>query len=62
MGRAGLRLEAGLTSFEAQLGGEFDVVSDDFRSLTGRPPLGVTALVARLADMMPLRSKGGLSP
>jgi uncharacterized protein YbjT (DUF2867 family) len=62
MGRAGWRLEAGLTSFEAQLGGEFDVVSDDFRSLTGRPPLGVTALVARLADMMPLRSKGGLSP
>jgi uncharacterized protein YbjT (DUF2867 family) len=61
IGRTGWRIEAGLTSFEAQGEGEFDVVSDDFRSLTGRPPLAVAEVVARLADEMPLRSKGGLS-
>jgi uncharacterized protein YbjT (DUF2867 family) len=50
-------IEAGLTSFDAQRAGEFDVVSDDFRALTGRDPLGVRELIERLADRMP-RSRG----
>jgi NAD(P)H dehydrogenase (quinone) len=48
-------IEAGLTSFDAQLAGEFDVVSDDFRSLTGRAPLTVTEVISRHSDEMPLR-------
>lgn len=42
------QLEAGLTSFDAQAAGELDVVSDDFRTLTGRDPLTVPELVERL--------------
>jgi hypothetical protein len=34
-------IEAGLSTFDAQRAGEFDVVSDDFRALTGRVPLTV---------------------
>jgi uncharacterized protein YbjT (DUF2867 family) len=48
-------IEAGLTSFDAQLAGEFDVVSADFRSLTGREPLTVAEVIARHIDEMPLR-------
>jgi uncharacterized protein YbjT (DUF2867 family) len=48
-------IEAGLTSFDAQLAGEFDVVSDDFRSLTGREPLTVAEVISRHSDEMPLR-------
>lgn len=48
------QLEAGLSSFDAQLAGELDVVSTDFRDLTGRDPLTVAELVERLADRMPL--------
>jgi uncharacterized protein YbjT (DUF2867 family) len=47
-------IEAGLTSFDAQLAGELDVVSDDFRRLTGREPLSVAEIVARHADELPL--------
>ena len=48
-------IEAGLTSFDAQLAGEFDVASTDFRSLTGREPLTVAEVIARHIDEMPLR-------
>jgi NAD(P)H dehydrogenase (quinone) len=47
-------IEAGLTSFDAQLAGEFDVVSDDFLRLTGREPLGIAEIVARHVDELPL--------
>jgi NAD(P)H dehydrogenase (quinone) len=48
-------IEAGLTSFDAQLAGEFDVASDDLRRLTGRDPLSVAEVIARHIDEMPLR-------
>ena len=48
-------IEAGLTSFDAQLAGEFDVASDDFRRLTGRDPLSVAEVIGRHIDEMPLR-------
>jgi uncharacterized protein YbjT (DUF2867 family) len=48
------QIQAGLTSFDAQLARELDVPSTDFRDLTGRDPLTVAELIGRLADEMPL--------
>jgi uncharacterized protein YbjT (DUF2867 family) len=47
-------IEAGLTSFDAQVAGELDVVSADFPQLAGREPLSVTEIVALHADELPL--------
>jgi uncharacterized protein YbjT (DUF2867 family) len=47
-GMEGWELEAGLTSFDAQVAGEFDVASSGFRDLTGRDPLTVRELVERV--------------
>jgi hypothetical protein len=44
----GWELEAGLTSFDAQVAGEFDVTSSGFRDLTRRDPLTVRELVERV--------------
>ena len=49
-GRTGWELEAGHTSFEALRRGEFDVVTDDYRSLTGREPLSIAEILARLSS------------
>jgi NAD(P)H dehydrogenase (quinone) len=46
-------VEAGVTSFEAQAAGEFDVVSDDYRTLTGRAPLTIGEIIGRQLDEMP---------
>ena len=43
--------------FDAQLAGEFDIVSDDFRSLTGREPLTVAEVISRHCDEMPLADR-----
>jgi NAD(P)H dehydrogenase (quinone) len=47
-GRPEWSIEVGLTSFDAQRAGEFDIHSDDFRRLTGREPLPIAEVVARL--------------
>lgn len=52
-GRSGWQLAAGHTSYEALRAGEFDVVSDDYRRLTGREPLSVRELLERLAPELP---------
>jgi uncharacterized protein YbjT (DUF2867 family) len=54
-GKEDWAIEAGLTSFDAQQAGEFDVVSDDYRLLTGKDPLTVAELIERQLDAMPLR-------
>jgi uncharacterized protein YbjT (DUF2867 family) len=54
-GKEDWAIEAGLTSFDAQQAGEFDVVSEDYRLLTGKSPLTVAELVERQLDAMPLR-------
>jgi uncharacterized protein YbjT (DUF2867 family) len=54
IGRSGWQLESGHTSYEALRSGEFDVVSDDFRRLTGIAPLSVGDVIARHADELPL--------
>jgi NAD(P)H dehydrogenase (quinone) len=54
LGRSGWELEAGHTSYQALRAGELDVVSDDYRRLTGLAPLSITEIVARHADELPL--------
>jgi NAD(P)H dehydrogenase (quinone) len=54
-GKDGWELESGLTSFDAQLAGELDVVTDDFRLLTGHDPLTIRAVIERHVEEMPLR-------
>src|SRR5205085_1928392 len=41
--------------FDAQLAGELDVVSDDYRLLTGRAPRTIRKVIERHLDEMPLR-------
>jgi len=48
------QLEAGLSSFDAQRAGEFDVASDDYRELTGADPLRLADLIDRMRGRMPL--------
>ena len=52
--RSGWELEAGHTSFDALRSGELDVVSDDFRRITGTEPLSVADVIGRHADELPL--------
>ncbi len=54
LGRTGWELEAGHTSYEAIRNGELDVVTDDYRRLTGLEPLTVGEIVDRHADELPL--------
>ena len=53
-GRDEEELDATLSSFDAQRLGELDLVSDDFRALTGREPLTVDEVIERLVDQLPL--------
>ncbi len=50
-------LEAGRSTFVAQAAGEFDVVSGDFRALTGRAPLSIADVIFRHLDEMPLKKE-----
>jgi NAD(P)H dehydrogenase (quinone) len=54
LGRSGWELEAGHTSYEAIRSGELDVVTDDYRRLTGLEPLTVGEIIDRHADELPL--------
>ena len=54
-GKPDWEVEAGLTSFDAQLAGEFDVVTDDFHTLTGREPLSVAEITSLHASELPLQ-------
>ena len=54
LGRSGWELEAGHTSYEAIRNGELDVVTDDYRRLTGLEPLTIAEIVERHADELPL--------
>jgi NAD(P)H dehydrogenase (quinone) len=48
-GRDAWRIEAGLSSYAALRAGEFDVVSGDYRTLTGRDPLSLGEIARRVA-------------
>jgi uncharacterized protein YbjT (DUF2867 family) len=49
-------IEAGLSSYAALRAGEFDVVTGDYRALTGEDPLSVSDITALLADRLPLHA------
>jgi uncharacterized protein YbjT (DUF2867 family) len=53
-GRPDWSIEAGRTSFEAIRRGEFDIVTGDYRTVTGRDPLTIPQIIERHADEMPL--------
>jgi uncharacterized protein YbjT (DUF2867 family) len=55
-GRPEWALEAGLTSYEALRAGELDVVSGDYKKVTGREAATIAEVIAELADEMPLAS------
>jgi NAD(P)H dehydrogenase (quinone) len=55
-GREEWEIEAGLSSFAALRAGEFDVASDDYRTLTGEDPLSVSDIAGLLADSLPLHA------
>ena len=54
MGRPAWAVEAGLSSWDALDAGEFDVVSDAVRDLTGEDPMTVADWITGHADEMPL--------
>jgi len=49
-GREAWRIEAGLSSYAALRAGELDVVTDDYRMLTGRDPLPLHEIARRAAS------------
>ena len=53
-GRPDWALEAGLTSYEALRAGEFDIVSDDYKKVTGQEPKSIAQIIADVAAEMPL--------
>ena len=55
-GKAPWAIEAGITSYAALRAGEFDVTSDDYRTLTGEDPLSVSDIAGLLADRLPLHA------
>jgi hypothetical protein len=55
-GKEAWAIEAGLTSYAALRAGEFDVVSEDYRTLTGEDPLSVSDIAGLLADRLPLHA------
>lgn len=48
------QIEWRLSEFEAQLAGELQVVTDDYRTLTGRRPLGLADVLRRHRHDLPL--------
>jgi NAD(P)H dehydrogenase (quinone) len=54
-GKADWGIDAGLTSYEALRKGEFDIVTNDFRTVAGRDPLTIAQIIERRAAEMPLR-------
>ncbi|HEY3765722.1 MAG TPA: SDR family oxidoreductase [Gaiellales bacterium] len=55
-GKQEWEIEAGLSSYAALREGELDVVTGDYRALTGEDPLSVGDITALLADRLPLRA------
>jgi NAD(P)H dehydrogenase (quinone) len=53
-GRPEWAIEAGITSYAALREGEFDIVGDGYRALTGAEPLTIAELISGMAAQMPL--------
>lgn len=59
IGRPDWSIEAGAGYYDGVVRGEADVVTDDYRALTGRDPLTIRAIVERLRDRLPLTRRPG---
>ncbi len=55
-GKEEWEIEAGISSYAALRAGEFDVVTDHYRTLTGEDPLSVSDIAGLLADRLPLHA------
>jgi uncharacterized protein YbjT (DUF2867 family) len=53
LGRPEWSIEAGYSYYDGVRSGEADVVTDDYRALTGRSPLSIREVIARHRDAMP---------
>ena len=58
IGRPEWSIEAGITFYDGVARGEADVVSDDYRQLTGRLPLSIRQLIELYRDEMLLTLTG----
>jgi len=56
IGRTGWELEGGYTTYAALRAGELDVVTDDYRRLTGSDPLTIGEIMVRLSLGSPPRT------
>jgi uncharacterized protein YbjT (DUF2867 family) len=54
VGRPDWSIEAGISFYDGVRNGEADVVSDDYRALTGKEPLSIREIIALHRDEMPL--------
>ena len=54
VGRPDWSIEAGISYYDGVRAGEADVVTDDYRALTGKKPLSIRELIALHRDEMPL--------
>jgi hypothetical protein len=54
VGRPEWSIEAGYSYYDGVRRGEADVVTDDYRELTGKAPLPIRTVIARHRDEMPL--------
>ena len=58
VGRPEWSIEAGVSFYDGVARGEADVVSDDYRELTGREAMSVRDLLELYRDDLPLGRKG----
>ena len=62
VGRPDWSIEAGISYYDGVRAGEADVVTDDYRALTGKEPLPIREVVALHRDEMPLSNGAAARP
>ena len=62
VGRPDWSIEAGISYYDGVRVGEADVVTDDYRALTGKRPLSIREVIALHRDEMPLARASSSGP
>ena len=62
VGRPDWSIEAGISYYDGVRAGEADVVTDDYRALTGKKPRSIRELIALHREEMPLARGSSSSP
>ena len=62
VGRPEWSIEAGISYYDGVRAGEADVVTDDYRALTGKKPLSIREMIALHRDEMPLARASSSGP